>query len=204
MKKSLLSTLIGISALCTSTAYAQSNMYGLLGLNYAEADQEQISAKGPGYSFAMGYEFHRQWFVELGYQQLIDEDADRLTADNLGTEDSNSATGDAIYAAVLGKARSQAGTLFYRLGVMSIKWQADSYLAEGRDCAAGTASTVVVSDSLNATRCAVDDTAIAGVVGLGFDFVLTQTVDVRLEAQHIRGEDDLQVNLVQLGVRYNF
>jgi len=204
MKKRTLSGLMGTLLLTSSWAQAEGDMYGLLGLNYADADQEEISAKGPGYSFAMGYEFHRQWFVELGYQQLIDEDADALTADNLGTEDSNSATGDAIYAAVLGKAASQAGTLFYRLGVMSVKWQADSYLPEGSECALGEATEVAVHANLNATRCAVDDTLIAGVVGLGFDFVLTETVDLRLEAQHIRGEDDLQVNLLQLGLRYNF
>ncbi|GGD69177.1 outer membrane beta-barrel protein [Lacimicrobium alkaliphilum] len=204
MKKRTLSALLSTLFLASTGAQAQGDMYGLLGLNYAEADQEEITAKGPGYSFAMGYEFHRQWFVELGYQQVIDEETDALTPTNLGSEDTNSVTGDAIYAAVLGKAASQAGTLFYRLGVMSIKWQADSYLPEGGECASGARSQIAVNATLNATRCAVDDTVLAGVVGLGFDFTLTETVDLRLEAQHIRGEDDLQVNLVQLGVRYNF
>lgn len=204
MKKRTLSRLMGLLLLTSTGAQAEGDMYGLLGFNYADVDQDEISAKGPGYSFAMGYEFDRQWFVELGYQQLIDEDADMLTADNLGSEEVNRATGDAIYAAVLGKAASQTGTLFYRLGVMSIKWQADRYLPEGSECSQGEASQVAVDETLNAARCTLDDTVIAGVVGLGFDFILTETVDLRLEAQHIRGEDDLQVNLVQLGVRYNF
>ena len=187
----------------SNQALAKEQMYALFGLNYTEAEQGQASNKGMGYSFAMGYELDRQWFVELGFQQLLDEDAGVLSEQELGTDDNSEFKGDALYLALLGKASSRVGTLFYRVGVMSVKVQSQSIIDTSQSCERGEASAVTLSGGV-ATACTVDDTAVAGVVGLGFDYNLSDYLDLRTELQHIRGQDDLQFNLVQLGIRYNF
>lgn len=183
---------------------AKQQMYGLFSLGYADAEQGQASNKGVGYSFAMGYELDRQWLVELGFQQLLDEEAQAPSEQNLGSDDSSEFKGDALYLALLGKASSRVGTLFYRVGVMSVKVQSQSIIAASQSCEQGDTTEIVLSGGTSALACSVDDTAVAGVIGLGFDYRLSDSLDLRTEVQHIRGQDDLQTNIVQLGIRYNF
>lgn len=200
MKKTILAALC---LLTSQTAMANGDMYGLFSAGYADASQGQADGKGVGYSFAMGYELDKQWFVEGGFQQLIDEEGDAPTLSNLGSEDSSSLKADALYLALLGKASSQAGTLFYRVGVMSVKLESQAFIGSGQTCEDGDAEVYSLEGG-DGVRCSYDKTSVAGVVGLGFDFKLADAWDLRIEAQHVRGKDGFEANIGQIGLRYNF
>ncbi|WP_102797839.1 outer membrane beta-barrel protein [Bowmanella denitrificans] len=201
MKKTLIPALL--MGLFTSTTAVANNMYGLLSAGYADAKQGQAGGKGVGYSFGMGYELHRQWVLEGGFQQLLDEQGDAPSLTNLGSEDSSSIKADALYLALLGKASSQAGTLFYRVGVMSVKLESQAVIAANQSCERGDAIALSVEGTA-ALSCELDKTIVAGVVGLGFDFRLSDSLDLRIEAQHVRGAEDFEANIGQIGIRYNF
>ncbi|MBT1064810.1 outer membrane beta-barrel protein [Bowmanella sp. Y26] len=200
MKKTILAALC---LLTSQTVMANGGMYGLFSAGYADASQGQAGDKGIGYSFAMGYELDKQWFVEGGFQQLIDEDGDAPVLSNLGSEDNSSLKADALYLALLGKASSQAGTLFYRVGVMSVKLESQAFIGSGQSCEEGEGSAYSLEGG-DAVRCSYDETIVAGVVGLGFDFKVADAWDVRIEAQHVRGKDGFEANIGQIGLRYNF
>lgn len=193
-----------LSGLSYATS-AKSNTYGLLSLGYADADLGQVSQEGMGYSLALGYELNKQWFVELGFQQLLDQQGRQPSdaAAPLGEDDRFKA--DALYVAMLGKASSARGTLFYRVGLMTAKVEAITYVAANDNCERGKAQSLAVQADANAFfSCTVDNTHLAAVVGLGFDWRLAQSLHLRTEIQHVRGESDWQTSTLQLGLRYDF
>ncbi|MDF2180049.1 outer membrane beta-barrel protein [Aliiglaciecola sp. CAU 1673] len=186
-------------------AIAKSTTYGLLTLGYADADQGQASEKGMGYSFAMGYELNKQWVVELGFQQLLDEDGAVPPNASAPLGESDTFKADALFVAMLGKASSSMGTLFYRVGLMSAKVESRTFLASTDSCDRGVEQVIAPqADASSFLSCTVDDTHMAGMLGLGFDFRLAPSFYLRTEIQHIRGEEDFQANTLQLGLRYDF
>jgi len=44
----------------------------------------------------------------------------------------------------------------------------------------------------------------AGLIGLGFDYYVSQNSMVRFEYTYIGGEDSFSTNMLSLGFRYNF
>ncbi|SVE06508.1 uncharacterized protein METZ01_LOCUS459362, partial [marine metagenome] len=55
-----------------------------------------------------------------------------------------------------------------------------------------------------AAVCGYDDTIIAGLAGLGFDYYLGLQSMVRVEYTYFGGKDDFSAHIVNLGFRYNF
>ncbi|MDM7859608.1 outer membrane beta-barrel protein [Alteromonas sp. ASW11-36] len=168
-----------------SNAQATENMYAVISAGYADSEFAQYSGGSVAYKLAIGYEIHRQWYIEGGYQRLASDEAD--AGDLLiGLE------GDALFISALGKASAREGELFYRLGAM--RADLSGYRLESSTC-----------DNAPCTvETAYDDGIFAGVIGIGFDWYVGLNTMVRFEVEHISGEDSFQSNAAYLGFRYNF
>lgn len=163
---------MGVSGSCA----AQAN-YGLATIGYSDADFANDSEGEISFSLAYGRQIHEQWYAEGGYYRLFDYSND--VAD---------ASGDALYAALLGKASNASGELFYKLGVAKVDISSDV------QC--GSAETPLT--------CAYDDSIAAGLAGLGFDYYLTHSSMVRMEYVFFGGEDNFSAHTFSIGFRYNF
>jgi len=178
MKKLLLLTVV---LFCSAQAVATERMYAVGSILYSDIELGDQALTGLGYKLGLGHQFHPQWYVEAGVQQLADEQ-----------DPNNRLQADGLYLSLLGKARNRTGELFYRLGVMRLDLQGE-YIPPGSACA-----TVVPSP------CAFDNSIMAGNIGLGFDFFLTDRMMMRVEGEYIQGERDFSAGVFTLGVRYNF
>ncbi|MFZ8198301.1 outer membrane protein [Alteromonas portus] len=170
------------SAALASIAFSgivSANGYAVANIGYGNVDTEIDSEADFSYSGALGYQFHRQWYVEAGYISFIDADNDEQSISSKGP-----------YLALLGKASSQNGELYYKLGVASV----DIEHASLESSACGTEAVI----------CAYDDTILAGLAGLGFDYYLGLQSMVRVEYTYFGGKDDFSAHIVNLGFRYNF
>jgi len=179
MKKIGIGVLLTIASL---SVQATEKLYGIVGAGYSEADYENAEAGSESFYLSLGHEFAPKWYLEAGYKRLFDEQ----------TETSD-IKGDALYLAVLGKAGSRNGELFYKLGVM----RAD--ISGYRNAESNCEGVVAAAD-----RCMFDEGVIAGMAGLGFDFHVGLNSMIRLEYEYIRGEKDLTANTINIGYRYNF
>ena len=162
------------------------------------------SASEAGVSLAFGTEIHPQWYAEVGYT-LISADfeppIEPLSINDVQLDSGADASG--LYLSFLGKATGQSGELFYKLGVMTMTYETSNQYSGEQACDDGEQRLLTIADG-TVTQCDYDDTAIAGIVGAGFDFFVGYRAQIRFQVEHIRGENDIQVNAVQLGYRYNF
>ncbi len=188
-----------------SQVLATDKMYGVISGGYTESEFDLTKADTASYKFAVGYQFHRQWYLELGYQQLADEDLASVLPTTLEEVDSfePGLQGDALFAAFLGKAGNNMGELFYRVGILKADMKGQSLIPQG-SCEVGEGSDFALGTGENYTLCRYDDSNVAAVLGIGFDFYVGARSMVRFEVEHIRGENDLAINAAYLGVRYNF
>lgn len=188
----------------TSSVHALADMYTVVSAGYSDADFDNTSAQSGGYKFAIGYEIDSQWYAEFGYQKLSNQS--QLVAPPASQEGLDNADfglqGDAIFAALLGKARGSLGELFYRVGVLNTDVKGQSYTTEP-DCAYGNATPFSVGQT-SYQFCEYDEGGVAGVFGIGFDFYLGTNAMLRTEIEHVRGQNDLRTNAAYLGLRYNF
>lgn len=186
-------------------AQATDKMYGVFSAGFTDSEFDLSKAENASYKFAVGYQFDRQWYLELGYQQLADEDLVTVMPASLADVDAfePGLQGDALFAAFLGKAGNQMGELFYRVGIMRADMKGQSLISEGQ-CEVGVGNDFALATGENFTLCSYDESNIAGVLGIGFDFFVGARSMVRLEVEHIRGENDLAINAAYLGFRYNF
>ena len=166
---------------------ATERMYGVVSAGYSDAKFSQLEAQQLQYQFALGHQFLPKWYVEVGYQQLFDD---------LDTEQGMKA--DALYLAVLGKAGGPLGELYYKLGALNTDVLGSQATLSDGSCHLGSLNEATGS------HCDFDEGVFAGLVGIGFDFRLGLNTMIRLEADHIRGEHDFRVNVLNLGLRYNF
>lgn len=183
------------------------DIYALVGVGYAESDVNGLDSDETSYRLAVGYEFHRQWYVELGYNQLssgFDSKALPTTVQEAESFNSGGVDASGLFLGFLGKASGASGELFYRLSVMTLSVKSDSVMNVNDSCDVGDQSTIVVDTGENYLFCSADESVIAGGLGLGFDFNLTNNWKFRLEYEHIRGEDDIQFNTAYAGIRYTF
>ncbi|GFD77609.1 hypothetical protein KUL118_04710 [Tenacibaculum sp. KUL118] len=162
----------------SSLASADVTGYAVANIGYGYVDTEIDNEADVSYSAALGYQFHRQWYIEGGYISLIDADTDEQSISSKGP-----------YVALLGKASSQKGELYYKLGIAEIDIEHVSIN-----------SSVCVSDAI----CGYDDNIIAGLAGLGFDYYVGLQSMVRVEYTYFGGKDDFSAHIVNLGFRYNF
>lgn len=185
-------------------AYGVDDMYGVLTATYSDTEFNGQSAQSSGYKLAVAYEFHPQWYVEFGYQKIANQSqfngvptiAAQLQDAEYGLQ------GDAIFVALLGKAQGQLGELFYRVGLLNVDVAGQS-VTTGSECEIGSGTAFSVEQS-NYQFCQYDEGSVAGVLGIGFDFYIGVNTMLRTEVEHIRGQNDLRANVINLGLRYNF
>jgi len=183
MKRFLI--IIGI-CLFSNAAFAESNFYGILSAGYAQSEVDDFELDKASYKFGIGYELNRQWYIEAGYQSLGEVNA----GEQAELTGSDVAEFSAVYLAALGKASGQFGELFYRAGVMRVDASVQS--ATALSCPAGP------------TVCRIDNSLLAGVLGLGFDFYIHHSTMLRFEVEYIKGEQDYTAAAAYLGLRLNF
>jgi outer membrane autotransporter protein len=186
-------------------SFAVGNIYGILSAAYVDTESAFAETDGVGYKFGVGYEFHRQWYVEAGYHLLSDDSlSDGVFSDSAGLEQFvPEVEAESLFISVLGKASSRAGELFYRLGVNTVDVSSTS-LIESELCD-GRASDVIVAGNTTAqSLCLSNETVFAGHIGLGFDFRLGRRLMLRTEAEYLKGEDDVEATSLTVGLRYNF
>jgi hypothetical protein len=195
-------------SLCVFTVelIAAEDIYGVVSLGYSDSDFEVEQPNNAGYKLTLGYQVDRQWYAEFGFQQLADQSLQLSLPVTLNEAENfePEIQANALYAALLGKARGQMGELFYRFGIMKTDVRGQSLSAGSALCEQGTATVFSVESGEEYTLCDYDEGGIAGVVGLGFDFFLTARSMIRVEAEHIKGQNDLSMNAVYVGLRYNF
>ena len=202
----LVVSVLVINMMVSFQTLASEKYYTIFSIGYSDLEFTQESNKGLGYKLAIGYQFDPQWYVEAGYQQLI---YDKLyiaalpTAANVNN-DENVQQGDALFLAFLGKASSRVGELFYRLGVLKTDIRGQQLLTGVKECEFGRANVLAIADFGAATMCDYDESGVAGVIGLGFDYFVGVRSMVRAEIEYIKGQDDLTVTTATIGFRYNF
>lgn len=181
-------------------------IYAVASAGYAETNINNVDDDDNGFGVAAGYQFHRQWYAEIGFKQLASgyKQAPQPTTVQ-GAENFGSGTdASSLYVSVLGKAKGQFGELYYRLSLMNLSLQNDAVTSGSDACDLGSARNFQVTSGEAYTVCEADEDILAAGVGLGFDFNLTSNSMVRVEYEHIRGKSDVQLNTVTLGFRYNF
>ena len=109
-----------------------------------------------------------------------------------------------MFLAFLGKASSPTGELFYRLGVLKTDIRGQQLLVGVRECEFGEANVMAIADFGAATICDYDESGVAGVIGLGYDYFVGARTMVRAEIEYIKGQDNLTVTTATVGLRYNF
>ena len=182
---------------------AANNLYTVFSVGYSDLEFIQESNEGFGYKMALGYQFDPQWYVEAGYQQLIHDDLyfnEQPTASNF----TNVQQADALFLSFLGKASGPTGELFYRLGVLKNDIRGQQLFAGATQCEFGQANVLSIADFGTATMCDYDESGVAGVIGLGFDYFVSARAMVRAEVEYIKGQNNLEVTIVSVGLRYNF
>lgn len=185
---------------------AANNLYTVFSVGYSDVKFIEKLDKKLGYKMAFGYQFDPQWYVEAGYQKLIHNSlysTDLPTATDM-TNAENVQQGDALFLAFLGKASSPTGELFYRLGVLKTDIRGQQLLMGVRECEFGQANVMAIADFGAATICDYDESGVAGVIGLGYDYFFGARTMVRAEIEYIKGQDNLTVTTASVGLRYNF
>jgi hypothetical protein len=195
-----------LSWIVSAQTLAANNLYTVFSVGYSDIKFIEKPDKNLGYKMAFGYQFDPQWYVEAGYQKLIHNtlySTDLPTATDI-TNAENVQQGDALFLAFLGKASSPTGELFYRLGVLKTDIRGQQLLVGVRECEFGQANVMAIADFGAATICDYDESGVAGVIGLGYDYFVGARTMVRAEIEYIKGQDNLTVTTATVGLRYNF
>jgi hypothetical protein len=180
--------LIAISVFISATAQAQSNLYGTFALGLAQNEIENYELDQFSYKVGIGYQLTPQWDLEASFQGLGAENAGDTPQSNFDVSEFYG-----VSVSALGKARGEYGYLYYRLGVMMVDAQVQTI-----------GSLVCIPDPLTPGLCTIDESVMAGVLGLGFDLLIFQNAMVRFEVEHIQGQEDYSANAAYIGVRLNF
>lgn len=186
-------------------AQAKDDLYGIVTVGFADTDFGSTAAESAAYKFGIGYQFHRQWYVEAGYQQIADESMNSQIPTSAQQVESfeGGLEGGALYLSVLGKASGRTGELFYRLGVLNVDLKGQS-LADSDTCSIGRATPISLVTGESYSLCEFDEGVFAGAFGIGFDFFIGTKTMLRVEIEHIEGEHDFSSSSAHLGLRYNF
>ena len=205
MSKKQISVLL-LSWLISLQTLAVDNLYTIFSVTHSDVELLQNSKQGVGYKMALGYQIAPQWYLEVGYHQLTH---DKLyttglpTAANV-THNIDLQQGDALFLSFLGKASGPVGELFYRLGVLKTDIRGQQFLSGVSECQFGQAKALTIDDFGLVTMCDYDESAVAGVIGLGFDYFIGARTMLRTEIEYIKGQGNLAVTTASIGLRYNF
>ena len=201
---------IYFSALLLSCYFAQvgatENLYTVATVGYGKTEFNDSSVNKATYKLAVGYQFDRQWYLELGMQKLVSDSlAESLpSSDQRLQDDELNLDASALFIAWLGKASGNTGELFYRLGLLKTDIQGQQSKLGVQECELGSATFINNSAGDTYTYCEFDEGGVAGVIGLGFDYFITSRAMLRTEIEYIKGQNNLEVTAAYVGVRYNF
>lgn len=195
-----------LSCMISLQSFAADFLYTVFSVGYSDVEFIQDSNKGLGYKMALGYQIAPQWYVEAGYQQLV---RDSLYSPDMPTSRDvinaeHLQQGDALFVSFLGKASDQKGELFYRLGLLKTDIRGQQLLAGASDCKLGKANVFNIDNYGAATMCDYNESGVAAVIGLGFDYFVGARTMIRAEIEYIKGQDSLAVATAAVGLRYNF
>jgi hypothetical protein len=187
MKETAALIIFCIFSAVSNHAGASKQFYAVAGAGVAEAQIDDVSSTDFSYRLNIGYEFHRQWQAELGYQRLVD--------DSDGNEAGLSV--QALSLSALGKAKNRNGELFYRIGLayVDVEGAVDTINQNSCDATIQTSS---------ATLCSVDEGGIGGVVGLGYDLYLGLHSEIRFEAEYLYGDNNVTAAAIYVGYKFKF
>ena len=184
---------------------AAEKIYGVASVGYANSKFDQGEVDSGSFKLGVGYQFHPQWYAELGFQQLSNQnfiDQLPMTLPDVSNFDYGM-QGDAIFASLLGKASGRLGELYYRVGIVKAEVKGQ-HVEASSICNLGTGSEFSVDSGETFNLCEYDEGSLAGVFGIGFDFYIGVNMMLRTEVEHISGENGLQTNAGYVGLRYNF
>lgn len=187
------------------SGFTAEKIYGVASVGFTNSDFEQNEADGGSFKLGLGYQFHPQWYAELGFQQLSNQSFIEqlpITLPDVGEFDYGM-QGDAIFASLLGKASGKMGELFYRVGIVKAEVKGQQIESSG-GCNLGTGREFSVDSGETFNLCEYDEGSLAGVFGIGFDFYIGVNMMLRTEVEHISGENGLETNAGYVGLRYNF
>lgn len=139
-----------------------------------------------------GYGLGPQWDFEAGYMTL-------LSGETSNSDIDAPIDAEFYYVGLLGKAGNQTGELFYRVGAGQANIVGASYYASEVTCAESTVIEAAVG-----TYCDVDESSLAVIIGLGFDYFFTDHLAIRFEGDYLFGEDDLKVTTATIGIKVFF
>lgn len=195
-----------LSLMISLQTFAADKLYTVFSVGYSDLEFVQDSNENFGYKMAIGYQIDPKWYFEVGYQKLIHDKLylTKLPTITEVTNAENVQQADALFLAFLGKASSQMGELFYRIGVLKTDIRGQQLLAGVRECKFGEANVLAIENFGAATVCDYDESGVAGVIGLGFDYFVGARTMVRTEIEYVKGQDNLTVTTFNLGLRYNF
>ncbi|GAC15112.1 outer membrane beta-barrel protein [Aliiglaciecola lipolytica] len=186
-------------------AVATDDMYGSAIVGYAKTGFDSNNTNSATYKLAVGYQFHEKWYAEFGYHKLSDQSLVETlptTMDDLNNTDFG-LNANALGFSVLGKAGSNYGELFYRLGVLNVDIEGQS-VTSADSCEFGVAAPFTLESGENYTLCEYDEGIAAAQIGIGFDFYIGVNLMLRTEIEHIRGQHGFEHNAAYVGFRYNF
>jgi hypothetical protein len=199
-------SLLTLSILFNLQTFAAEKTYTFFSLGFSDLEYSQQETDGLGYKLGIGYQFHSQWYIEGGYQQLLNESlfvGQTPSAAQFENGD-NKLQADALFLAVLGKASGKLGELFYRLGVLKTDIRGQQLFAGERSCDVGQVSLMTVDSIGVGTVCDYDNSGVAATFGLGFDYFIGARTMLRSEVEYIKGSDNLTATIYSVGIRYNF
>ncbi|MEP2652718.1 MAG: hypothetical protein ABJH06_12085 [Paraglaciecola sp.] len=185
---------------------AADRLYSVFSLGVTNLEIAKSSNQNLAYKFGFGYQFHPQWYVEAGYQQLGYEELyiSALPSANDVIKQKSVAQGDGLFLALIGKASNRYGELFYRLGMLKTDVRGQNIYAGDQECQLGQGTIVDVDNYGIVTLCDYDEAGAAAVIGLGFDAFVGARTLVRTEIEYIKGQNDLAASALFIGLRYNF
>ncbi len=187
-------------------ALAADNTYAIFSLGGADLEYSEQETDGLAYKLGLGYQFHPQWYVEVGYQQLIDESlfTGQVPSDQAVSERQTKLQGDGLFLAFLGKASGRQGELFYRLGVLKTDVRGQTLNSGVVGCEVGQSQSIQTTSQQTATLCDFDKSGTAAVLGLGYDYFVGPRTMLRTEVEYIKGSQSLTSTMLSIGLRYNF
>lgn len=198
--------LLMLACMINVQCLAADNLYGVVSLGYTDIELSEDANQGLGYKLGFGYQFDPQWYLEAGYQQLIHDNlyVDRLPSSADFNQAEQLQQTDALFLTFLGKASGPMGELYYRLGILKTDMRGQQLLVGARECDLGRATTMQIENLGAATICDYDESGVAGVIGLGFDYFVGARTMIRTEIEYIKGQDNLTATAASIGLRYNF
>lgn len=199
-------SLLVIGIVFSAQVISAERNYAIFSLGFSDLEYSSQETDGMAYKLGIGHQFHPQWYVEAGYQQLINESffvSDIPNASQFESGDGK-LQADALFVALLGKASGKIGELFYRLGLLKTDIRGQQLFTGEHTCDVGQASLVLMDTNAVNTICDYDNSGVAAVMGLGFDYFIGARTMLRSEVEYIKGSDNLTVTSLTVGIRYNF